>query len=253
MENELILEIGTEEIPALFLQKAENDLKNILSSEFASNSLIFGDVEIYSTPRRLVAHITNLNPSQKDIITENFGPPVNIAFDDEGKPTKAGSGFARSQNIDIKKVEIVKRNNGEFLCVRTKIKGKKTPLVLKEIIPGIITSIPFRKSMRWGSYSTTFARPIRWIAAVYNGKSVIFSIENIKSSNKSFGHRFTSPKQFRFSSWREYLKELKSRDVIISSDDRKKTIIKKADEIAKKLKGKIYYEPELMETVVNIV
>lgn len=253
MENELVIEIGTEEIPALFLRKAETDLKEKLHSELNNNSLDHGDISTFSTPRRLVAYIENLNYTQKDVVVENFGPPLKVAFDDDGKPTKAGLGFARSQNVDIKKLEIVERNNGEFLCYRNKIKGKKTSAVLKDIIPGIITSLNFRKSMRWGNYKTTFARPIRWLAAVYNGKSVVFEIENIKSSNKSFGHRFTSPKQFKFTDWAGYTKELEDKDVIIDASEREKLIVKKADAAAKKLNGRIHYETELMETVVYIV
>ncbi|MGI9554114.1 MAG: glycine--tRNA ligase subunit beta [Thermodesulfobacteriota bacterium] len=253
MTGELILEIGTEEIPALFLRKAGEDLKASVQKEFSSNSLEFDDLQTYFTPRRLVVYVKGLNDSQKDKLTENFGPPKRIAFDEKGKPTKAAIGFAKSQNVDIKNVEVARRDNGEFLCVRNKVKGKKTRDVLKEILPKLITSIPFRKSMRWGDGTTTFARPIRWIAAVYNGTTIPFAIENVRSSNSTYGHRFTSKKAIRIKDFKQYLTNLDKNNVVLDSEKRKEIIVKDINKIAKKVKGKIHEDPELMETVINIV
>ena len=253
MEKELILEIGTEEIPALFLEKAREDLGNILSGELRDKGVEFGEMEILYTPRRLSAKVSGLERKQKDRTTENFGPPIRIAFDENGKPTKAALGFARSQKVDVEKLVTAKRDNGEFLCVRKTIKGRKTSSVLKEILPEVISSVPFRKSMRWGSGKLTFARPIRWIAALYDGKPVKFSVENIKSSDQSFGHRFTSPKPFRVVSWESYLKALKKNNVVANPEKRKETIRKDTEAAAKKIGGIVKEDPELLETVVNLV
>lgn len=253
MEKELILEIGTEEIPALFLEKAREDLGNILSGEFRNKGIEFEEMEILYTPRRLSAKVSGLERKQKDRTTENFGPPVRIAFDENGKPTKAALGFARSQKVDVEKLVTAKRDNGEFLCVRKTIKGRKTSSVLKEILPEVISSVPFQKSMRWGSGKLTFARPIRWIAALYDGKPLKFSVENIKSSDQSFGHRFTSPKPFRVASWENYLKTLKKSNVVADPEKRKQTIRKETEAAAKKIGGTVKDDPELLETVVNLV
>ena len=253
MEEELILEIGTEEIPALFLEKAREDLGNILSGELRDKGIGFEEMEILYTPRRLSAKVSGLERKQKDRATENFGPPKRIAFDESGKPTKAAVGFARSQKVDVEELVIAKRDNGEFLCVRRTVKGRKTSSVLKEILPGVISSVPFRKSMRWGSGKLTFARPIRWIAAVYDGKPVRFSVENIKSSDQSFGHRFTSPKPFRVTSWENYLKTLEKNDVVADPEKRKEIIGRDTETAAKKIGGMVKEDSELLETVVNLV
>ena len=253
MEKELILEIGTEEIPALFLEKAREDLGNILSGELRDKGIEFEEMEIFYTPRRLSARVSGLERKQRDRTTENFGPPKRIAFDEDGKPTKAAAGFAKSQKVDVEKLVIAKRDNGEFLCVRKTVKGKKTSSVLKEILPGVISSVPFRKSMRWGEGKLTFARPIRWIAALYDGKPVKFSVENIKSSDRSFGHRFTSPKPFRVTSWGNYLKTLEKNNVVADPEKRKKIIRRDTEAAAKKIGGTIKEDPELLETVVNLV
>jgi len=253
MEKELILEIGTEEIPALFLEKAREDLGNILSGELRDKGIEFEEMEIFYTPRRLSARVSGLERKQRDRTTENFGPPKRIAFDEDGKPTKAAAGFARSQKVDVEELVIAKRDNGEFLCVRKTVKGKKTSSVLKEILPGVISSVPFRKSMRWGDGKLTFARPIRWIAALYDGKPVKFSVENIKSSDRSFGHRFTSPKPFRVTSWGNYLKTLEKNNVVADPERRKKIIRRDTEAAAKKIGGTIKEDSELLETVVNLV
>lgn len=253
MEKELILEIGTEEIPALFLEKAREDLGSILRGELRDKGIEFEEMEILYTPRRLSARVSGLERRQKDRTTENFGPPVRIAFDENGKPTKAALGFARSQKVDVDKLVIAKRDNGEFLCVRKTIKGRRTSSVLKEILPGVISSVPFQKSMRWGSGKLTFARPIRWIAALYDGKPVKFSVENIKSSDQSFGHRFTSPKPFRVASWEGYLKALKKSNVVADPERRKDIIRKDTEAAAKKIGGTVKEDPELLETVINLV
>ena len=253
MERELILEIGTEEIPALFLEKAREDLRNILSGELRDKGIDFEEMEILYTPRRLSARVSGLKRKQKDRTTENFGPPVRIAFDEDGGPTKAALGFARSQKVDVEKLVIAKRDTGEFLCVRKTIKGRKTSSVLKEILPEVISSVPFRKSMRWGSGKLTFARPIRWIAALYDGKPVKFSVESVKSSDQSFGHRFTSPKPFRVVSWGNYLKTLEKGDVVADPEKRKEIIRKDTEAAAKKIGGAVKEDPELLETVVNLV
>ena len=253
MEKELILEIGTEEIPALFLEKAREDLGNILSGELRDKGIEFEEMEILYSPRRLSARVSGLERKQKDRTTENFGPPIRIAFDENGKPTKAALGFARSQKVDVEKLVIAKRDNGEFLCVRKTIKGRKTSSVLKEILPEVISSVPFQKSMRWGSGKLTFARPIRWIAALYDGKPIKFSVENIKSSDQSFGHRFTSPKPFRVASWENYLKALKKSNVVADPEKRKEIIRKDTEVAAKKIGGTVKEDPELLETVINLV
>ncbi|MCY3986645.1 MAG: glycine--tRNA ligase subunit beta, partial [Candidatus Dadabacteria bacterium] len=185
--------------------------------------------------------------------TENFGPPIRIAYDESGNPTKAALGFARSQKVDVGELSISKRDNGEFLCLKKTIKGRKTSSVLKEILPEAISSVSFRKSMRWGNGKLTFARPIRWITALYDGKTVKFSLENIKSSNRSFGHRFTSPKPFLVTSWGNYLKTLERNNVIANPEKRKETIRRDTEVAAKKIGGTIQEDPQLLETVVNLV
>lgn len=253
MEKELILEIGTEEIPAGFIEFALADLKQDTQKKLDGASLKFKEVSTYATPRRLTLRVSGLADKQQDQTKEAYGPPVNIAYDDKGNPTKPALGFAKSQGVDIKHVVKVKRDRGEFLAVIKKFKGQKTDKLLKEILPDLILSIPFRKSMKWGDGEITFARPIRWVLAIYGGKTVTFELEGLKSASKSYGHRFMHPKGFKVTSWEDYTGKLEKGYVILDQDRRKSDIVKGVNEIARKIGGKISEDEELLETVTNLV
>ena len=253
MANELILEIGTEEIPALFLAESSSNFKKLTEESFEKNSLIFSGVETFYTPRRMVIKVSGLLPKQKEIIQESFGPPKKIAYDEKGNPTKAAIGFAKSQGVGVKDLNITKRDNGEFLSYKKKIKGISTDKVLKQVLPEIIKSIHFRKSMKWGDSSLTFTRPIRWILCIYNGKKLSFELEELKSGSISYGHRFNSPKPFTVKDWKGYLSELKKRKILLNQDERKDLISKQVNALAKKLGGFTELDEELLETVTNLV
>jgi glycyl-tRNA synthetase beta chain len=253
MEKELILEIGTEEMPASFIEFALSDLKEGARKKLEGAALNFKEASTYATPRRLTLRVSGLADKQEDQTKEAYGPPVNIAYDDNGKPTKPALGFAKSQGVDIKDVVRVKRDRGEFLAVVKEFKGQKTEKLLKEILPDLILSIPFRKSMRWGDGEITFARPIRWVLAVYGGKTVTFDLGGVSSSSKSYGHRFMHPGAFKVTGWDDYNEKLENGYVILDQDRRKSDIIKGVNTLAKNIGGKIAQDEELLETVTNLV
>ncbi|HEY7534965.1 MAG TPA: glycine--tRNA ligase subunit beta, partial [Thermodesulfobacteriota bacterium] len=150
MEKELILEIGTEEIPAGFLGEAIKNLGSNTGREFEDNLLSYQDISAFGTPRRLTLRVTGLSDKQSDKIVEIVGPPKRISFDENGMPTKAALGFAKAQGVDVEDLVVVEREKGDLVAIRKKITGKRTETVLKNILSEIIISIPFRKSMRWG-------------------------------------------------------------------------------------------------------
>jgi glycyl-tRNA synthetase beta chain len=253
MEKELILEIGTEEIPAGFLEEAIKNLGLIAQREFEENSLSYESINTFGTPRRLTLNVKGLSNKQEDRIVETLGPPSRIAFDENGAPTKAALGFAKAQGVDVKDLVMVEGERGEVLAVRRKITGEKTDKVLKHLLPRIILSIPFRKSMRWGDEDVTFARPIRWILAIYQGKTIQFKLGGIKSGSKTRGHRFISPKPFSVSSWEEYASSLEKGYVILDQAKRKQIIKIEIQEMAKEIEGIPLEDEELLETVTHLV
>jgi glycyl-tRNA synthetase beta chain len=253
MAKELILEIGTEEIPAGFLGEATRNLASLCKRALDENSLSYDGIETFGTPRRLTLRVVGLVDKQEGRTEEAYGPPVKMAFDEKGNPTKPALGFAKAQGVDIKELTTVKRDRGEFLALKREIKGQKTDKILKEILPDLIVSLPFRKSMKWGDGEITFVRPLRWILSIFGGKTISFNIEDLKSSNKSYGHRFMHPKPFKVSNWEDYEKGLKEGYVLLDQNKRSETIHKGITELADKIGGVTHEDPELLETVTNLV
>ena len=164
MEKELILEIGTEEIPAGFLEEAIKDLGIIAQREFEDNLLSYKDINTFGTPRRLTLRVSGLSDKQNDKVVETLGPPKRIAYDESGAPTKAAIGFAKAQNVDIKDLVILSRDKGDVVAVRRKIEGEKTERVLKNLLPKIILSISFRKATRRSGCKRGGGRGSHWRA-----------------------------------------------------------------------------------------
>ena len=163
MTDELLLEIGTEEIPAAFMPEALSALKALLEKELNAERISFEKVETFGTPRRLVLMAHEVAAAQTDLTIEKMGPAKKIAFDDAGKPSKAALGFAKGMGIDISEVDIVTTEKGDYICAKKHEQGAPTRDLLPEILTRVITQLPFPKSMRWKDLDIRFARPIHWI------------------------------------------------------------------------------------------
>lgn len=249
MGKELLLEIGTEEIPAAFLPKALRDLQEIARGELAANRIRHGEIRTMGTPRRLFLTVDGLAEQQEDQVIEKLGPAARVAFDEQGNPSRAAVGFARGQNLDIAELERVTTEKGEYLCARKKILGEATEGLLPAILTKVITGIPFRKSMRWSDQEFRFARPIHWILALFDGRIVPFRIANVESGNTSRGHRFMSPDSFPVGSREEYLTGTRNRFVIVDPALRKEIIREETGKAAAAVGGRVLPSEELLETV----
>lgn len=253
MAKELLLEIGTEEIPAAFLPKALKDMERIITGEFSGLRIAHGRVRTMGTPRRLVLSVDDVSERQDDQVIEKMGPSTAVAFDEEGKPTKAAIGFARGQGVDVSELEIVETPKGKQICSRKTIVGQDTPGILKDFLPRFILSIPFRKSMRWMDLNLRFARPIHWIVALFGGEVIPFSIENITTSDTSRGHRFMAPDPFSVAGFEDYLAKTEERFIIVDPEKRKQIIRDAARAAAEAVSGEVLENEELLEEVTFLV
>lgn len=207
---ELLLELGCEEFPASFVRKALADLAANIDQALTEAEVPFTRTdEPIGTPRRLIVRYTEVAPRQPDRTKDMRGPGVKAAFDADGKPTKALEGFCRGQGVDVASV----RTEGEYVWVTKTIEGRDTCDLLAEILPKSIISLNFDKSMRWGDSRLRFTRPIRWMLAIYDGKTVPFSIETAHSGNHSRGHRFNHPAPFEVTGYEDLLAKLRARQV----------------------------------------
>jgi len=253
MAKELLLEIGTEEIPAAFLPKALKDMERIITKEFSENRIGHGRIKTMGTPRRLLLSVKNVDERQEDQLLEKVGPSTKVAFDEGGKPTKAAIGFARGQGIDVSELEIIETPKGKQICSRKKITGENTKTILTDLLPRFILSIPFRKSMRWMDLDVRFARPIHWILALFGDEVVPFRIENIASGDTSRGHRFMAPEPFDVSSLEDYLEKIKERFVVVDPGERKNIILAESEKAAKDVSGFVLENDDLLEEVSFLV
>lgn len=253
MSKELLFEIGTEEIPAAFLTKALGDIEEIAIKALSEKRIPAGNIQVLGTPRRLCLHIADLAEKQEDQTTEKLGPAKKAAFDEKGNPSKAALGFARGQGLEISQLVTVKTEKGEYLASRKTVTGEETRTLLPDILMKLITAIPFRKSMRWADYELRFARPVHWILALYGGEIIPLQMEDIRSSNCSYGHRFQSPAAFAVKDFADYLKKTKDNFVTADPAERRKFILAEAQKAAAEVGGKIFYTEDLLETVTYIV
>jgi glycyl-tRNA synthetase beta chain len=250
---ELLVEIGTEEIPAGFIPPALEAMKVLLEKEFHNARIRFEEIKTLGTPRRLVLYSTEVASTQEGRVTETIGPAKRIAFDGEGKPTKAALGFARGQGIPVENLEILKTEKGEYIAARKEEKGEETFRLLSSILPRLISSIPFPKSMRWMDQELTFARPIHWILALFDGQVIPFQVGNITAGKLSRGHRFMAPGSFPVKDLGEYIRRLKTSHVIVNPEERKEIILGEIKKAASEVSGDIVPDDGLLETVTFLV
>jgi len=186
---ELLLELGCEELPASFVEKAFNQLRDEIVSRLDASLLTHGEALAYGTPRRLIAVVRDVSERQPDTTKEQRGPSLAAAYDADGNPTKALEGFCRSQSVEPSQL----RKDEEYVWVTKHLPGRPAAEVLADILPESIKALSFEKSMRWGAGGMRFARPIRWIVALLGGVLVLFDIEGVSSGSLTRGHRFLAP------------------------------------------------------------
>ncbi|MFN2368478.1 MAG: glycine--tRNA ligase subunit beta, partial [Desulfurivibrionaceae bacterium] len=253
MQDELLFEIGTEEIPAGYIRPAIADMAKMIKTRLAELGLDHGAIKTAATPRRLTLCVEGLAETQEDRREEVTGPPKAAAFDSDGKPTKAAEGFARSRGVGLDDLQIVQTPKGEYLMVVVENKGEKTAELLPGLLTGIIHHLSFPKSMRWGSGTASFARPIQWILARFAGEVIPCRINDVRSGPVTRGHRFMAPQAFEVSNFDNYLEKLRRAHVISDPEERRLAVLGEITETAREAGGRIMEDDELVDTVANLV
>lgn len=248
----LLLEIGTEEIPARFLPDAMVRLKENAKKIFLENRISYKSLNTYATPRRL-SLIAEISTSQDEAENEIWGPPVNVAFDKDGKPTKAAEAFAKNHGLNVNDLAKKEKGKGVYVVAIIKESAQQTADLLPEILSKLILSLNFPKSMRWGNGSLRFARPIHWILAEYNNKKISFEIDGIKSGSMTKGHRFLSPAAFEVKDCNAYINILRNNFVILDPEERKRLIINGIEKLASSVNAHLIEDEELLQHVTYLV
>ncbi len=249
----ILLEIGTEDLPARFLHRTILELKELSEKVLKENAIRFSTVKTYGTPRRLSLIVEEMAEYQETRTVEHFGPPKNVAFDKNGKPTMAAEGFARTHGINTESLIIKKKGKGEYVVAIIEKKGLPVEDLLETIFTKIITTLQFPKSMRWGNGTLRFARPIRWMTSLCGDKPVCFELDGIKSSNRTYGHRLLSGREILIHDIDKYIDVLRDNYVVLNHKERKELIKNQIAHMAKSLHSVVIEDEELLETVKFLV
>ncbi|MCP5008267.1 MAG: glycine--tRNA ligase subunit beta [Planctomycetes bacterium] len=252
--SNLLLEIGTEEIPASYIEPALKQIEDSFTMQINEHRLGFKDSHTTSTPRRLILFITGLPETQGSTIQEIKGPSAKVAHDKDGLPTKAAIGFARSQGIDANDLVVKDTGKGEYCFAIKEIEGKRVIDLLPDILSTTIKSISFPKSMRWKAGRFTFARPIRTILALFDNDIIKLELNGIKADRKTKGHQFLSDRvlDVENADYDAYKELLRRNFVIMEISERRKIIRDSINNILSKY-GSQLDDEGLLNEVSNLV
>ncbi len=253
MPQTFVLEIGSEELPANDLASAVAQLRGRLPELLDELRLSYERLEVRGTPRRLAVIIQQLASRQSNLESEVKGPPADRAFDEEGRPTKAAFGFARSKGVDPADLKIVSEADRLYVAATVHEKGLPAQSVLAEALPDLIAGIKFEKSMRWNSTNVSYSRPLRWIVALYGDQVIAFDYAGVSSGRTSRGLRLHGSPELLVDSASRYPAIMAENYIVIQTRERKAVIMTAAGNLAQEVGGVIREDPDLLTEVANLI
>lgn len=252
--NDLLLELGTEELPPKSLLRLSRTLADAMGKGLDKAQLAFDAIEPFATPRRLAVLVRGLAEQQPDQHIEKRGPAVKAAFDDAGAPTKAALGFARSCGVeDVNSLERMETEKGEWLVFRDEQPGQPVSSLIAGIIESAVDSLPIERAMRWGTSLAEFVRPVHWVVLLY-GKEVLPAVIRSRETGRiTRGHRFMSNGDIELSSANDYEKALHDARVVASFEQRRDLIREQLASIGKEQSAEVVIDPALLDEVTALV
>ncbi|MEI9936703.1 MAG: glycine--tRNA ligase subunit beta [Pseudomonadota bacterium] len=253
MSEDLLLEIGVEELPATFVAQAVEALPGLLESRLRELRLSHGAVRALGTPRRLALIAEGVASSQPDLDEEALGPPARVAFDADGKPTKAAQSFATKIGVPLEALFKKATDKGEYVAGRRVEKGAPAASLLPAVLAEVCAKIPFRKSMRWSDGDTPFGRPVRWLIALWGNTELKFEFTGVRSGRVSYGHRFLAPAAIEIANAGSYVAALRAAHVLVDPAERKQVMIELLAAAAKSIDGTLIEDAFLVEENASLV
>ncbi len=249
----LLFEIGTEELPAGYIVPALNLLVSLISEKLAMTRIQHGRTSYFGTPRRLAVMIRDVSSRQSDASENLTGPPVKVGKDASGNFTVPAQKFAEKAGVPVTSLKTVNTDKGEYLLACRVEKGRNTTTVLKELLPQIISLMTFPKSMRWGEQKESFARPVRYILALFGNSTIHFSWGGLNSSRYTFGHSLMNPKRIEITHPDAYPDKLRTAFVVVDMEARRDIVVNEINRISSALGGRALSDPDLTDMVTNMV
>lgn len=249
MAKDLLFEIGAEEIPAGFMPNILGQLKQLAITKLNDAHLPFESIATYGTPRRLALIVTGLADTSADISERHKGPSASIAYDTEGNATKAAIGFARGKGIDV--ADLVVEDG--YIYAETKTAGVPAKNIVADLLPELIHSLNFPKSMHWGNLDAKFVRPVRWLVALLDEEVIPVEFATVTSSNVTRGHRFLGADEIIIANPASYVQTLKDNFVMVDQDERRQVITDQLHVIANEKNADIVWDDDLLEEINYLV
>jgi len=251
----LLLEIGTEEIPARFCSPALAQLKANAEKAFADARLDCTKVEVFGTPRRLVLCVRDLALIQRDVEIVQKGPSKKVAFDAQGNPAIPAQKFAQSQGLAVSDLEIrADEKGGEYLFARRLEKGQSIAAVLPPLLSALVTSLDWPKSMRWADRTLRYARPIKWLLALLGKSRIPFDVDGIATGTTTLGHRTLGPGvPIAVDDVDDYFPKVTHAYVMVDQVVRSQVIWQQVTAEAARVHGHVVPDPDLLEEITWLV
>jgi len=258
---DFLFEIGTEEIPASYMPPALDQLGKIAGDSLSEHRIPFGEIQTLGTPRRITLAIKGVKTMQESQETEVIGPPKSIAYDEDGEPTKAAIGFAKSQGVELSDLRIVETERGEYICASKLEKGVSTHELLETLLPEWIETLRFPKTMRWETKSNEpgvfarFTRPIRWLVALLGNQVVNCAYGAAYARRSTYGHRslYPDPITLESADLDSYIQELHNVGVVVCPKERRDIIEKQVRTVFENEGCLPNIDEELLDTVNYLV
>lgn len=251
---DLLVEIGTEELPPKSLLLLANTLADELAARLEASGVDSGPCHVYATPRRLAVHLEAVALVQPDRRIERRGPAVVAAFDDEGKPTRAAEGFARSVGLRVEDLERLETDKGAWLCAYMEEPGRATSELLPEILEAALGRLPIAKRMRWGAGEAEFVRPVHWVVLLLGEHLIETEILGIRSGRETCGHRAHHPEPLYIIDPAAYAPLLESEGHVLPDFSQRRAAVRaQVEAMAASLGGRALLDEDLLDEVTALV
>ncbi len=251
--RDLLIELGTEELPPKALKKLINAFEASIKQSLDKAKLSFTTIQSYAAPRRMAVVVNDLQVRQQDRMVERRGPAVTAAFDEDSNPTKAVQGFARSCGVEVDDLEKMETDKGAWLVFKQQQAGVETADLIGDILQQALTDLPIPKRMRWADLPGEFVRPVHWLVLLFGDDVIPLELLGVKSGRNSYGHRFHHPQAIEIQSARHYKSQLEQAQVRVDMEARRQTIHDQVVALATKLGGEAVLNEDLLDEVTGLV
>ena len=253
-KQDFLVEIGTEELPPKSLARLGQAFRDELASGLATERLGWENIHWYAAPRRLAILVSGLQQQAPDRQLEVMGPPESVAFDSDGKPTRAALAFAQKNGLDVNALTLAPSDKGRRLVHRCLEPGAQAAAVLPDLVRRALEQLPIPKRMRWGALREEFVRPVHWVVMLLGDETLQTELLGVRSGRHSRGHRFHHPQDISIdhpSRYRELL--LEQGRVIADFAERRENIRRQVEQQAQGLKARAVIDDDLLDEVTGLV